>query len=178
MRYLPLILTAILLALPGRQMVIHAQETGTYEETFTKITELLPEYDKLPNVSFMKVGRVAMSMGKTVGKAAINDSWLNKVIKAFRKVNGVYMLDYGEASPETREKIEKEVKEMLPPENLLLRGTLGSIVTDETYGATSANGKEVSDLVIVLCDQSVVCIRGTLHESDLKRTVGRLKKQL
>ncbi len=57
---------------------------GTYQEGFENITALMERYDGRGNVSLMKLGRVAMTMGKTVGKAG--SAWTRKVAKAFKRV--------------------------------------------------------------------------------------------
>ena len=149
---------------------------GTYEEGVERITALMQEYDSKANVSLMKLGKLAMSMGKTVGRAG--GEWTSKVAKAFKRVNTVYMLDYGEAGPAVREEIEASVKGCLSPDYLILSNKAGDLVFDETYGERSADSKHVSDLVIIMYDQSIVCIKGTVLSSDVERIVRRLNKQL
>jgi hypothetical protein len=136
----------------------------------------MEEYDGRGNVSLMKLGKLAMTMGKTVGRAG--SEWTRKVAKAFKRVNTVYMLEYGESSPSLREGIESRVSSFLPPEHLILRNGSGELVFDETYGQVSEDGKHVSDLIIIMYDQSVVCIKGTVLRSDVDRIVRRLNKQL
>ncbi len=130
------------------------------------------------NVSYMKVGLIAMVMGKTFGKAAISDPWLKMVIKAFKKVSGVFILDYGECLESTKESMEEEVGRYLSPNYLVYSNTDDFGVVDEAFGITSSDGNTVSDLVIILHGQSIICIRGTLASTDVPRTVNRLKRQL
>ncbi|MBQ5410428.1 MAG: hypothetical protein IIU20_01500, partial [Bacteroidales bacterium] len=85
------------------------QSSEDHGQAFTDITGLMKLFGERDNVSFMKVGRVAMSMGKTFGKAAISDPWVRMVIKAFRRVSGVFILDYGECLESTKELIEDEI---------------------------------------------------------------------
>ena len=61
---------------------------------------------------------------------------------------------------------------------MILRNGSGELVFDETYGQLSEDGKHVSDLMIIMYDQSVVCIKGTVLRSDVDRIVRRLNKQL
>lgn len=119
-----------------------------------------------------------MSMGKTFGKAAISDPWVRMVIKAFRRVSGVFILDYGECLESTKELIEDEIGKHLSPNNLVYSNKDGQEVIDEVFGTTSPDGETVSDLVIILHGQSVICIRGSLASTDVPRTVNRLKRQL
>ena len=63
-------------------------------------------------------------------------------------------------------------------DNLILRNGAGNSVFDETYGETSADGKHVSDLIIIMYDQSIVAIKGTVLSTDVERIVRRLNKQL
>lgn len=139
--------------------------------------EVLKTYDGLERASLMRVGKTAMVMARTIGKAS-GDSWLRMVAKAFKRVNSACLLDYGECPEETRAEIESGVRKHLIESNLVLRGSLGEIVTDETYGETSKDGKHVSDLIIILPDQDIICIRGTIAAEDVERTVGRLKRSL
>ena len=150
--------------------------SGSYEEVFDNVVSLVEEYDGRSNVSLMKLGKLAMTMGKTVGRAG--GEWTRKVAKAFRRVNTVYILDYGESAPSVREKIETSVKGCLGPDYLILCNKAGDLVFDETYGERSADGKHVSNLIIIMYDQSVVCIKGTVLSSDVERIVRRLNKQL
>lgn len=163
-------------ALAGLEAPAAAPFEGTYEEGFENITALMERYDGRGNVTLMKLGRVAMTMGKTVGKAG--SAWTRKVAKAFKRVGVVYMLDYGDSRPELKEEIETGVKRNLRPENLVRRGGEGSISFDETYGEVSEDGSHVSDLVIILYGQSVVALKGTVLESDVDRIIRRLNKQL
>lgn len=156
----------------------HGQLSEDHGQAFTEITGLMKLFGERDNVSFMKVGRVAMSMGKTFGKAAISDPWVRMVIKAFRKVNGVFILDYGECLESTKELIEDEIGKHLSPNNLVYSNKDGQEVIDEVFGTTSPDGETVSDLVIILHGQSVICIRGSLASTDVPRTVNRLKRQL
>jgi hypothetical protein len=156
----------------------HGQASEDHGQAFTEITGLMKLFGERDNVSFMKVGRVAMSMGKTFGKAAISDPWVRMVIKAFRKVSGVFILDYGECLESTKELIEDEIGKHLSPNNLAYSNKDGLEVIDEVFGTTSPDGETVSDLVIILHGQSVICIRGSLAATDVPRTVNRLKRQL
>ena len=149
---------------------------GTYQEGFENITALMERYDGRGNVSLMKLGRVAMTMGKTVGKAG--SAWTRKVAKAFKRVGVVYMLDYGDSRPELKDEIETAVKRNLRPENLVRRNGEGFFAFDETYGEVSDDGAHVSDLVIILYGQTVVALKGTVLESDVDRIIRRLNKQL
>lgn len=149
---------------------------GSYEEIFENVVARVEEYDGLGNVSLMKLGKLAMTMGKTVGRAG--GEWTRKVAKAFRRVNTVYMLDYGESAPVTRDKIEAEIAGMLSKDYLILSNGAGSQVFDETYGDISPDGKHVSNLIIIMYGQSVVCIKGTVLSTDVERIVRRLNKQL
>lgn len=149
---------------------------GTYQEGFENITEVMERYDGRGNVSLMKLGRVAMTMGKTVGKAG--SAWTRKVAKAFKRVGVVYMLDYGDSRPELKDEIETAVKRNLRPENLVRRNGEGTFAFDETYGEVSEDGAHVSDLVIILYGQTVVALKGTVLESDVDRIIRRLNKQL
>lgn len=151
---------------------------GDYDQSFTEITRLMEGFGERDNVSYMKVGRVAMAMGKTFGKAAISDPWLRMVIKAFRKVSGVFILDYGECLESTKELIEVEIGKYLSPNYLVYSNTDDFGVLDEAFGRTSSDGNIVSDLVIILHGQSIICIRGSLASTDVPRTVNRLKRQL
>ena len=51
---------------------------GTYEEGFENIVTLMDRYDGKGNVSLMKLGRMAMTMGKTVGRAGT--AWTRKTM--------------------------------------------------------------------------------------------------
>ena len=150
--------------------------SGSYEEIFDNVVSLVEEYDGRSNVSLMKLGKLAMTMGKTVGRAG--GEWTRKVAKAFRRVNTVYMLDYGESAPQTRDIIESDISGLLSKDYLILSNGAGSQVFDETYGDTSPDGKHVSNLIILMYGQSVVCIKGTVLSSDVERIVRRLNKQL
>ncbi|MBQ4306892.1 MAG: hypothetical protein II764_07740 [Bacteroidales bacterium] len=150
--------------------------SADYEECFNSVVALMEEYDGRGNVSLMKLGKLAMTMGKTVGRAG--SEWTRKVAKAFKRVNTVYMLEYGESSPRLREEIESRVSSCLPTEHMILRNGSGELVFDETYGQVSEDGKHVSDLIIIMYDQSVVCIKGTVLRTDVERIVRRLNKQL
>ena len=88
------------------------------------------------------------------------------------------MLEYGESPVQTRDELEERVTGKLPKEYLILSNGAGDQVFDETYGETSADGKHVSNLVIVMYGQSVVCIKGTVLSTDVERIVRRLNKQL
>ena len=147
-----------------------------YEDGFNSVIAVMEEYDGRGNVSLMKLGKLAMTMGKTVGRAG--SEWTRKVAKAFKRVNTVYMLEYGESSPRLREEIEASVSSYLPPEHMILRNGSGELVFDETYGQVSEDGRHVSDLMIIMYDQSVVCIKGTVLRTDVERIVRRLNKQL
>lgn len=147
-----------------------------YEDIFDGVVSAMEQYDGRSNVSLMKLGKLAMSMGKTVGRAG--GEWTRKVAKAFRRVNTVYMLEYGESAPSTREEIEAAVKSKVDKEYLILSNGAGSQVFDETYGDRSEDGKHVSDLIIIMYDQSVVAIKGTVLSTDVERIVRRLNKQL
>ena len=149
---------------------------GTYEEGFENIVALMGKYDGKGNVSLMKLGRVAMSMGRTVGKAG--SAWTRKVAKAFKRVNVVYMLEYSGSRPELKEEIETSIIRNIRKECLVKKSGAGSISFDETYGVVSEDGKTVSDLVIILYGQSVVALEGTVLASDVDRIVKRLNNQL
>ena len=149
---------------------------GTYEEGFDNIVALMDRYDGKGNVSMMKLGRVAMTMGKTVGRAGT--AWTRKVAKAFKRVDVVYMLDYAYCRPELKDEIEASVLKNIIKENLVKRNGEGSFAFDETYGVVSEDGKHISDLVIILYGQSVVALKGTILASDLDRILRRLNKQL
>ena len=149
---------------------------GTQEESLDKVTAIMSEYEGRSNVSLMKFGKLAMSMGKTVGRAG--SEWTRKVAKAFKRVNTVYMLEYGESSPTLREEIESAVSKYIIKDNLILCNKAGSQVFDETYGQVSEDGRHVSDLIIIMYDQSVVCLKGTILSTDVERIVRRLNKQL
>jgi len=149
---------------------------GTYEEGFENITALMEKYDAKGNVSLMKLGRMAMTMGRTVGKAG--SAWTRKVAKAFKKVDVVYMLDYGESRPEIKDEIEEGVLRYLKKEYLVKRDGEGNFAFDETYGVKSEDGKHVSNLVIILYGQSVVALEGSVLTSDVDRIIRRLNKQL
>ena len=168
------LIPAILAAL----LFISAVPSRPYEQSFSEITGLMEQFGQRDNVSYMKVGRVAMAMGKTFGKAALSDPWIRMVIKAFRKVSGVYILDYGECLESTKELIEVEIGKHLSDSYLVYSNTDEQGLLDEAFGQTSANGETVSDLVIILHGQSIICIRGSLASADVPRTVNRLKRQL
>ena len=40
-----------------------------YEDSFNSVIAVMEEYDGRSNVSLMKLGKLAMTMGKTVGRA-------------------------------------------------------------------------------------------------------------
>lgn len=153
-----------------------AFQERSHEKAFSATLELLSEYDGRPNVSLMKVGRLAMGLGKTVGNAGT--AWTRKVAKAFRRVSTVYMLEYSEAPAARREEIESAVYRLLDKDNLILRNEKGGVVFDETFGARSADGKRVSNLVIVMYGQSIVCLEGDVLATDVERIVRRLERQL
>ena len=136
----------------------------------------MDRYDGKGNVSMMKLGRVAMTMGKTVGRAGT--AWTRKVAKAFKRVDVVYMLDYAYCRPELKDAIEASVLKNIIKENLVKRNGEGSFAFDETYGIVSEDGKHISDLVIILYGQSVVALKGSILASDLDRILRRLNKQL
>ncbi len=163
-------------ALEGLEPSSISSFDGTYEEGFENIVALMERYDGKGNVSLMKLGRVAMTMGKTVGKAG--SAWTRKVAKAFKHVGVVCMLDYGYSSPELKDEIEASVLRNIVKENLVKRDGEGSLTFDETYGVVSEDGKHVSDLIIILYGQSVVTLKGTVLTSDVDRIVRRLNKQL
>lgn len=175
---LPSILLTALLVLPLPSATANRQEED-YGQCFEAITALMKQYGEKDNVSYMKVGRAAMTMGKTFGKAAISDPWVRMVIKAFKKVSGVFILDYGECQASTKEMIEEGIANYLSPNYLVYskEDQQGGTV-DEAYGSSSSDGSTVTDLVIFLHGQSVICIRGSLAATDVPRTVGRLKRQL
>lgn len=150
--------------------------SASYEDSFNSVIAVMEEYDGRGNVSLMKLGKLAMTMGKTVGRAG--SEWTRKVAKAFKRVNTVYMLEYGESSPRLREEIESRVSSYLPTEHMILRNGSGELVFDETFGQLSEDGKHVSDLMIIMYDQSLVCIKGTVLRTDVDRIVRRLNKQL
>ena len=150
--------------------------SSSHEESFESIVSVMEGFEGRSGVSLMKLGKLAMSMGKTVGRAG--GEWTRKVAKAFKRVSTVYMLDYGESSPIIREEIEAKVTSKLIKDNLILRNGAGNSVFDETYGETSEDGKHVSDLIIIMYDQSVVAIKGTVLSTDVERIVRRLNKQL
>ena len=79
-----------------------------YKEGFGNIITLMESFDGKGNVSLMKLGRVAMTMGRTVGRAG--SAWTRKVAKAFKKVDVVYMLDYGDSRPELKEIFKKHFR--------------------------------------------------------------------
>ena len=149
---------------------------GTYEDSFENIVTLMDRYDGKGNVSLMKLGRMAMTMGKTVGRAGT--AWTRKVAKAFKRVDVVYMLDYAYSRPELKDEIEASVLKNIIKENLVKRNEQGAFAFDETYGVVSEDGKHVSDLVIILYGQSVVALKGTILTSDIDRILRRLNKQL
>lgn len=163
-------------ALEGLEPSSISSFDGTYEEGFENIVALMERYDGKGNVSLMKLGRVAMTMGKTVGKAG--SAWTRKVAKAFKHVGVVCMLDYGYSSPELKDEIEASIMRNIVKENLVKRDGEGSITFDETYGVVSEDGKHVSDLIIILYGQSVVTLKGIVLASDVDRIVRRLNKQL
>ena len=167
------ILAIILLTVPAAGQEPSEVASG---DGFDNILSLMEQYDGKANVSLMKVGRLAMTMGKTVGKAGT--AWTRKVAKAFRKVNTVYMLEYGESRPELRDEIEASVLQNITQENLLLRNEQGGLVFDETFGERSEDGKHVSDVVLIMYGQSVVALKGTILSTDVERIVRRLNKQL
>lgn len=136
----------------------------------------MDRYDGKGNVSLMKLGRLAMTMGKTVGRAG--SAWTRKVAKAFKRVDVVYMLDYAYSRPDLKEEIEASVLKNIVKENLVKREGKGSFAFDETYGIISDDGKHVSDLIIILYGQSVVAMKGTILTSDIDRILNRLNKQL
>ena len=88
------------------------------------------------------------------------------------------MLEYGESRPELREAIEAAVLQNVVSSDLVLRNGKGELVFDETYGETSEDGKHVSNLVIIMYDQSVIALKGTILSTDVERIVRRLNKQL
>lgn len=163
-------------ALEGLEPSSISSFDGTYEEGFENIATLMERYDGKGNVSLMKLGRVAMTMGKTVGKAG--SAWTRKVAKAFKHVGVVCMLDYGYSSPDLKDEIEASILRNIVKENLVKRDGEGSLIFDETYGIVSEDGKHVSDLIIILYGQSVVTLKGTVLASDVDRIVRRLNKQL
>ena len=163
-------------ALEGLEPSSISSFDGTYEEGFENIATLMERYDGKGNVSLMKLGRVAMTMGKTVGKAG--SAWTRKVAKAFKHVGVVCMLDYGYSSPNLKDEIEASILRNIVKENLVKRDGEGSLIFDETYGIVSEDGKHVSDLIIILYGQSVVTLKGTVLASDVDRIVRRLNKQL
>ncbi|MBR7003959.1 MAG: hypothetical protein IKI00_03175 [Bacteroidales bacterium] len=150
--------------------------SSSHEESFESIVSVMEGFEGRSGVSLMKLGKLAMSMGKTVGRAG--GEWTRKVAKAFRRVSTVYMLDYGESSPIIREEIESAVTSKVIKDNLILRNGAGNSIFDETYGETSSDGKHVSDLIIIMYDQSIVAIKGTVLSTDVERIVRRLNKQL
>ena len=147
-----------------------------YEEGFGNIITIMESFDGKGNVSLMKLGRVAMTMGRTVGRAG--SAWTRKVAKAFKKVDVVYMLDYGDSRPDIKETIEEEITRFLPEENLVKRDAEGGFAFDETFGEVSEDGKHVTNLVIILYGQSTVALKGSVLASDVDRIVRRLNKQL
>ncbi len=163
-------------ALEGLEPSSISSFDGTYEEGFENIVSLMERYDGKGNVSLIKLGRVAMTMGKTVGKAG--SAWTRKVAKAFKHVGVVCMLDYGYSSPNLKDEIEASILRNIVKENLVKRDGEGSLTFDETYGIISEDGKHVSDLIIILYGQSVVTLKGTVLSSDVDRIVRRLNKQL
>ena len=163
-------------ALEGLEPSSISSFDGTYEDGFENIVALMERYDGKGNVTLMKLGRVAMTMGKTVGKAG--SAWTRKVAKAFKHVGVVCMLDYGYSSPNLKDEIEASILRNIVKENLVKRDGEGSLTFDETYGIISEDGKHVSDLIIILYGQSVVTLKGTVLSSDVDRIVRRLNKQL
>lgn len=150
----------------------------TQHESFEAVAGQLAAFGEADGMSYMKIGRTAAALGKTIGRLAIKDSWLNMVMKAFRKVNGACVLDYGDCPPEKKILVEESILSNVIRDNLVYSEKTGPEVSDEVFGKKSEDGEEVSDLVIVLHGQSVVCIRGTIKTADVPRTVGRLKRQL
>lgn len=163
---------------PSQEDTTARLSTDDYDLCFTEIIKQMERFGERDNVSYMKVGRVAMAMGKTFGKAALSDPWIRMVIKAFRKVSGVFILDYGECLESTKELIEEGIGKYLSPNYMVYSKTDDQGLTDEAFGTTSADGNTVSDLVIILQGQSIICIRGSLATTDVPRTVNRLKRQL
>lgn len=156
-----------------------AQEQETVEpqdNSFESIVTILEQYDGKGGASLMKAGRMAMTMGKTIGRAG--SAWTKKVAKAFKRVNTVYLLEYSGSRIELRNEIESNVLEHLDSTNLVLRQNMGELVLDETYGTVSEDGKHVSNAVIIIFDQSVVALKGTILSSDVERIVRRLNKQM
>ena len=170
------LLSVIAIPATGQEPDAGTAFIGTQEESLDKVTSIMSEYEGRSNVSLMKFGKLAMSMGKTVGRAG--SEWTRKVAKAFKRVNTVYMLEYGESSLALREEIESAVSKCIIKDNLILCNKAVSQVFDETYGQVSEDGRHVSDLIIIMYDQSVVCLKGTILSTDVERIVRRLNKQL
>lgn len=160
----------------GQEADIAIVVSSSHQECFDSIVSLMEQYEGRGNVSLMKLGKLAMTMGKTVGRAG--NEWTRKVAKAFRRVNTVYILEYSEAEPGLREEIETDVNKSIIKDNLILSNKTGGQVFDKTFGQVSDDGEHVSDLIIIMYGQSVVCIKGTVLASDVERVVRRLSKQL
>lgn len=161
---------------PAVASVSSACQERTDGDAFAAVLEVLSEYDSRPNVSLMKFGKAAMVMGRTVGKAG--GAWTRKVAKAFRHVSTVHMLEYAEASASVRDEIEAKVLGALSRDSLVYDHRIGGEVFEEAFGTVSPDGRHVSDVVIVLYGQSVVCLSGTVLSSDVERIVRRLARQL
>ena len=147
------------------------------KESLEEVSKVIKKLKSKPKAHYVSLGKVLFLGLRTGVKLKSGDDWAKGAASAFDGISSVHALDYGECSDADRESIEAAFSVFLIRSNLVLEEK-GSLDTIEAYGALLPDGKTVSDVIIVMKDQAVFCLKGKILRTDIKRTAGRLRRQL
>ena len=161
------LLSLLLLLCPCLDAAAQTDPQKEQKESLEEVSKVIKKLKSKPKAHYVSLGKVLFLGLRTGVKLKSGDDWAKGAASAFDGISSVHALDYGECSDADRESIEAAFSVFLIRSNLVL-----------AYGALLPDGKTVSDVIIVMKDQAVFCLKGKILRSDIKRTAGRLRRQL
>ena len=144
---------------------------GSESRMANKVNLLVKEYSMNPDFEVVDVGRLGLSLVRTMIRANSLDEETRQLLSAVRNVKRVTVVDYEDCSPAVKARFTQRLSKVLDKGSLLLQAKdSGEVV--EIYGDVSPDADVVTDLIINASSSgALICIKGTVPMDKVARII-------
>ena len=139
----------------------------------SEVSSIISEYRHYDGVEVVKLGWLATAALKGVVRHAGNDEDTRQIREALRGIKSVTVLEYEDASPDVRHRLNSRIAHALDGRELLMEAK-DSDASLQIFGVVDESTGTIRDFILSTPDNcALICLFGTLS----METVGKMMAQ-
>jgi hypothetical protein len=128
----------------------------------SEVTSLISDFRQYDGVEVVKMGWLGTALLKGVARHADGDEDMQELRKALRGLKNVTVMEYEEAAPDVRARLDKRISRVLERSELLMEARDGGTGM-QLFGVVDDASGTVRDLVMHSPDNCMlICLFGTI----------------